>query len=394
MPLVGVSSSTTRPRDGSSIPIDDDIYECYPNLSFDRLELWKANEEPARHEFVILHMTADSPGAKQYRIERRPSEGANITSKLGGCGAEDTITPNLNQSGPPLCLEANKKIDLHFHRAEPKPDLYTVFAICNAIRMDPESEQYTLREFNCYFFARTLTLLIARHFFLHQYCRIHKPPRNDLGSLPGPEIDDILIEATNSGTQELRRCIAIKFQKTNSFQRESYKDFRQYILNMNKRHCDRVTLSGGNGDAVGINWDKKMEEMWSRVYSDPTSENEDEDEEDVVYDTLDKEEEEIWPRRRSNPTMGQFLAAGGARSNRRPPPQPPRADYSYHQSYSPQPPPGPDYSYHQSYSPRRHLIPNSTGVAHPTLIRHRGPRKPAFNNYGFTPTYYYAPAAP
>ena len=81
--------------------------------------------------------------------------------------------------------------------------------------MDPESEQYTLREFNCYFFARTLTLLIARHSFLRQYCRIHKQPRNDFGSLPGPEIDATLSEATNSRTQELRRCIAIKFQETN-----------------------------------------------------------------------------------------------------------------------------------------------------------------------------------
>src|SRR6266576_586055 len=163
------SSSTTRSRDESSLPIDDDIYECCPNLSFDRLELWKGKEEP-EHEFVILHMTADSPGAAHYRIERRPSEGANINSKLRGCEAKDIITP-LDKPSLPSLHEANNQIIQNFHGAEPKPDLYTVFAICNAIRMDPDSEKYTLAEFNCYFFARTLTLLIARHSFLRQYCR-------------------------------------------------------------------------------------------------------------------------------------------------------------------------------------------------------------------------------
>jgi hypothetical protein len=207
------SSSTTRSRDEFTLPIDDGIYQCTPNLSFDHLELWKEKEEP-EHEFVILHMTADSPGATHYLIERRPSEGTNINSKLRGCEAADTITP-LDKSSLPSLHEASKKILQNFHGAEPKPDLYTVFDICNAIRMDPDSEQYTLAEFNCYFFARTLTLLIARHSFLRQYCRIHRPPRNDFGSLPGPEIDAILSEATNSRSQELRRCILIRLPKTN-----------------------------------------------------------------------------------------------------------------------------------------------------------------------------------
>jgi len=351
-------------------------------------------EEP-EHEFVILHMTADSPGATHYLIERRPSEGTNINSKLRGCEAADTITP-LDKSSLPSLHEASKKILQNFHGAEPKPDLYTVFDICNAIRMDPDSEQYTLAEFNCYFFARTLTLLIARHSFLRQYCRIHRPPRNDFGSLPGPEIDAILSEATNSRSQELRRCILIRLPKTNGFNSDSYKDFRQYILDTNKRHCQTITRLGGDGDVVYDNLTRKAEEVWRSVYSDPTPS--DEGDGDVEYDdTLDEEKEEIWPRRHSNPTMAQFSPARAGRSNRRPPPPQPGADYSYHQSYShphyyspapPPPPPGPDYFYNQSYSPRRHPIPNSTG--HRGVIR--GP--PDYYSYGVPPTYQYANTSP
>lgn len=178
---------------------------------------------------------------------------------------------------------------------------------------------------------------------------------------------------------------------------ESYKDFRQYILDMNKRHCKTISRLGGNGDAVYDHLDdEKPEEVWLCVYSDPTPSDEDDD--DMVYDTLDKVKEETWPRRRSNPTTAQFLSPRDARSNR----PPPRVDYSYnqfnshphyHSSPPPPPLPGPDYSYHQSYSPCRRLIPNSPGVAHPTyttITRHRGPPKPAFYNYGVTPTYQYA----
>ena len=34
---------------------------------------------------------------------------------------------------------------------EPKPDLYTVFAFCNAIRKDSDAEKYTLAQFNCHY---------------------------------------------------------------------------------------------------------------------------------------------------------------------------------------------------------------------------------------------------
>lgn len=162
---------------------------------------------------------------------------------------------------------------------------------------------------------------------------------------------------------------------------------------MNKRHCQTISRLGRNGDMVYDNLEKKTEETWHRVYSDPTPLDEDDGDEEYD-DTLDEEKEEIWPRRHSNPTMAQFSSARAARSNWRPPPPPPGADYSYHQPYShphytspapPPPPPGPGYS----YSPRRRLIPNSTG--HRGVIR--GPPQPDYYSYG-PPTYQYANTSP
>src|SRR6266550_5909928 len=188
------TSPISRLRDKSSLSIDDDIYQYYSNFPpIYALELRKEREEP-EHEFVILKM---DDMITYYCIERRPSKGTNIKSKLRGCRAEDTITPLNDEDYKRVCRLTDSKIT-QFFWDEPEPDLYTVLAFCNAIRKDPDSEKFTLAQFNCFFFARTLTLLIARHFLLRQYCRIHKSPRNDVSSLLGPEIDAIVDEAMNS----------------------------------------------------------------------------------------------------------------------------------------------------------------------------------------------------
>ncbi len=141
-----------------------------------------------KHEFIILRTKDD-----HYCIERRPPEGTDFNSKLDGCTAEDTITRLERNYWNKVRKRTAWKILVLF-RADPKPDLYTVFGFCNAIRKDPDAKKYTLLQFNCYFFARTLMLLITRHFLS---CRIHKSPRNNFDSLPGPGIDASVDKATN-----------------------------------------------------------------------------------------------------------------------------------------------------------------------------------------------------
>ena len=45
----------------------------------------------------------------------------------------------------------------------------------------------------------------------------------------------------------------------------SYKDLRQYILEMDKAHCNMVTQLGGNGDVTYDTLHKKKEEIWRGV---------------------------------------------------------------------------------------------------------------------------------
>ena len=189
-------SSRPRERDGSSVPLDDNIHRHFSkNESISHLELWQ-EVDPPKHEFVVL---TTGFACRSYRIERRPTIVAGINSMWRGCPTEDTITPfNWWESD---YKSWNSLFWVKFEH-DPKPDLHTAFAICNAILKDPDAQKYTLREFNCYFFARTLTLLIFRHFLVRQYCRIQKSPRHDFGNFPEPAICAIADQAISGMTDE------------------------------------------------------------------------------------------------------------------------------------------------------------------------------------------------
>ncbi|KAF8328749.1 hypothetical protein F5887DRAFT_1288034 [Amanita rubescens] len=225
------SSSTSRSRDKSSLPIDDNIYQHCSNLVIISLRFVREREDP-EHEFIILRTNASD----YYRVERRPSKGTGISSKLRGCKAEDTITHLNGWQHTSVLRVVSSKIELHY-RGNPKPDLHTVFDFCNAIRKDPETKKYSLAQFNCYFFARALMLLITRHFLIGQYS-IHISPRNDFGSLPGPDIDAIVDESLKKVPP--KSWIVMSFLDPR-IKGNTYKDVRRYILEMNQKHCQRVT---------------------------------------------------------------------------------------------------------------------------------------------------------
>jgi hypothetical protein len=121
-----------------------------------------------------------------------------LTAMLHECPTEDTITCIGGGDWKGINEQASR-VDF---RHDAKPGLYTAFAICNAIRKDPDAEKYTLKEFNCYFFARTLSLLIFRHFLVRQYCHIQKSPRNDFGNFPERAIDAIADDAISGMTDD------------------------------------------------------------------------------------------------------------------------------------------------------------------------------------------------
>lgn len=194
------NNSTAYPKFASEQPrtIDHDIDRCYSDHPIFSLELWKERQEPG-HEFVLIR-TADTH--RYYRIERRPSDAADFRSMLVGCKANDTITPLDDRDYERVCKLMDRKIILVF-TGKPNPGLHTVLAYCNVIRAERDSRRYTLAQYNCYFFARTIILLITRYSFLCQYC-VHISLRNDFGSLPGPENDVIMDQAVGKVPNSLR----------------------------------------------------------------------------------------------------------------------------------------------------------------------------------------------
>jgi hypothetical protein len=158
------------------------------------IELRKQKEEP-EHEFVLVALQRTKHAHDICHIERRPLKGANIDSKVFGCKAEDTIAPVDDDDLSDIMKCTVGKVKVEF-KSDPRPELYTVFSICDSIGKDPNAKKYTLVQFNCYFFARTITLLLTRHFLLRQFC-VHISPRDDLGSLQEAEIDGIVAQVVN-----------------------------------------------------------------------------------------------------------------------------------------------------------------------------------------------------
>lgn len=186
------SSGPTRSRNKSSFLINDRTTHMYiSNSAIYRFEVWKERDAPANHEFVVIRME-NLANHSYYRIERRPSnEIVNLIDKVRGCGAEDTITPLSERGYASLPRFADCFICIRY-RDPAAPRLQTIFDICKLIHKDRDAEKYTLTKYNCYFFARTLTLLIARYFLVRHYCVLNKSPRNKFCDSGGRHIDTFL----------------------------------------------------------------------------------------------------------------------------------------------------------------------------------------------------------
>lgn len=149
-----------------------DWYRAQPHTTIRRIELRKEKER-FKHEFVLVFL--DQGG--NCRIDRRPLGGTNPELLLPeGIEAEDTINAVDDDELEGIHAETDVEVVLKFN--ENRPDMYTVIAICAAVHMDPETTNYTLQHYNCYFLARTIITLTARYCLL-QGCSANKGLRWD-----------------------------------------------------------------------------------------------------------------------------------------------------------------------------------------------------------------------
>ncbi len=181
------SSSSSASLFSSSRQIDDYIFEWCSKQRFitvRSISLRQEKEAP-RHEFVLIELER-----AHYRVERRAVEGADLDSISKGCTARDTITLVPRENVKSLLAKTDSLIEVSF-RSDRRPDLYTILAVCDAICKNPETNKYTLWQYNCYFFARTILLLVTRHYLL-RHSPIPISARNSIGRLRETAINEMV----------------------------------------------------------------------------------------------------------------------------------------------------------------------------------------------------------
>ncbi len=184
------SSSSTSALFSSSRRVDNYLFDWRSKQRYITVRSISLRQEKVapRHEFVLVELER-----AHYRIERRAVEGANFNSILKGCAAKDTITLVPREKVKPLLAKTDSMVEVSFH-SDRRPDLYVILAVCDAIYKDSETNKYSLWQFNCYFFARTILLLVTRHYLL-RHSPIPISARSSIGSLQETEINEMVAKA-------------------------------------------------------------------------------------------------------------------------------------------------------------------------------------------------------
>ena len=150
---------------------DGEIFDWYRrqrHTTISKLELRKEKDH-FKHEYIMAYLD----NGWIHRVERRPVKGANTeTVSKEGCEAEDSLTPVSDADLAAIHSESDAEITLEF--GSNKPDLYNVIAVAIAISLNPQTQRYTLQQYNCYFVARSIIALVTRH------CLLQSSPMKNL----------------------------------------------------------------------------------------------------------------------------------------------------------------------------------------------------------------------
>ncbi|KAF8636803.1 hypothetical protein AX17_003254 [Amanita inopinata Kibby_2008] len=180
-PFTGSSFSSSQRETAPVLITFDDwnkggIFDWYrgtartSRTTISKLELRKERDN-FRHEFVVVYLE----DGDIYRIDRRPLGGGSAdTISSDGCEAEDNILLINKQELEVIRSNTDTEVTLEIG-TEKKLDLYAVIAICVSVQMDSQAKAYTLQLYNCYFLARTIITLMARHFLLQPHVSCHGP---------------------------------------------------------------------------------------------------------------------------------------------------------------------------------------------------------------------------
>ncbi|KAG8686426.1 hypothetical protein FRC08_012512 [Ceratobasidium sp. 394] len=122
-----------------------------------RLEI-RITRDTVPHRFVVAYMEDGSI----CRFDRRPRNAQILL--MGPQGPDDE---QAGRAADEACI-VNGAIDLSTHweirlDLPAGADILLILSACYAIAQDEKARNYTLREYNCYFFSWTIVMLVTRH---------------------------------------------------------------------------------------------------------------------------------------------------------------------------------------------------------------------------------------
>ncbi|KAG8744459.1 hypothetical protein FRC10_010129 [Ceratobasidium sp. 414] len=128
-----------------------------------RLEI-RITRDAIPHRFVVAYLQDDSI----WRFDRRPR---TLQSALIPTGPQDPgeEPPHRAADEARLVTKADLiEIELSTHweirlGLPAEADIFLIISACFAIAQDKKARNYTLREYNCYFFSWTVVMLMTRH---------------------------------------------------------------------------------------------------------------------------------------------------------------------------------------------------------------------------------------
>ncbi|KAG9091525.1 hypothetical protein FS749_016472 [Ceratobasidium sp. UAMH 11750] len=137
------------------------------NTIINRLEIRITQSAGVPHRFIVAYMQ-DGP---MWRFDRRPRAPRRILIPLNpqdGPGEEpsrraaDTVCHVTRADLLMLELSTHCEIRLDL---PPEADIFLIISACFAIAQDKKARNFTLLEYNCYFFSWTVIMLMVRHLF-------------------------------------------------------------------------------------------------------------------------------------------------------------------------------------------------------------------------------------
>ncbi|KAG9090663.1 hypothetical protein FS749_000382 [Ceratobasidium sp. UAMH 11750] len=183
-----------QPMEFGSTWGDGEIFKWYytklPRRTMNRLQIRITTTGAVPHRFVVAFMNDDPI----CRFDRRPlnTNGATLLVETATTpsrrAADEAAVVNTTEYAE-IRLTSRVEVDVALPQ---ETDIDMVLSACYAIAQDEKASIYALREYNCYFFAWSIVMIVMRHTLPFEI-----PPPADVRTRLESRLQDVTTALTN-----------------------------------------------------------------------------------------------------------------------------------------------------------------------------------------------------